>query len=240
MTNIVLLNKEEHRGLRVQTKASATYGDNKRFVEVIINEFPHLVLHYPILLSKDSETGAFFCGSMMGFDEGENLFLDESRGHPSYRPLNLQRMPFYTAGSDLAIDLDHPRVNTAKGQTLFAGTGEPTSYLESIMTTFRDLVPGMQMTRQFIQTLLQLKLLEPIDISLRFDDGATRDLIDLYTINQDALRQLPDTTVVELFRRNYLKPIYLMIASIKQIAVLGQKKNEKLLRASEALVGQPR
>jgi hypothetical protein len=238
VTNIVLLNSEAHRSLRVQTKASAAYGDNRRFVQVVINEFPHLVLHYPILLSKDADTGAFFCGAMLGFDEGENLFLDESKGHRTYRPLNLQRMPFYTHGSDLAIDLDHPRVNADKGQALFTEKGEPTTYLESIMSTFRDLRPGMEMTRQFITTLMQLQLVQPIDISLRFDDGATRDLTDLYTVNETALRELPESTIVELFQRNYLKPIYLMIASVKQIAVLGQKKNERLLRGTEALAGR--
>jgi hypothetical protein len=237
VTNIVLLNSEAHRPLRVHSGASAQYGDNQRFVQVIVTEFPHLVLHYPILFSKDADTGAFFCGAMLGFDAGENLFLNEGKGQESYRPLNLQRMPFYTAGSDLAIDLDHPRVNTSKGQPLFTDKGAPTAYLESIMSTFRDLRPGMDMTRQFIATLMQLKLVEPIDISLRFDDGATRDLTDLYTVNQDVLRELPDATVAELFRRGYLKLIYLMIASVKQIAVLGQKKNQRLLQGTEALAG---
>jgi SapC len=238
VTNIVPLNTEAHRSLRVHSRAAAEYGDSQRFVQVIVTEFPHLVLHYPILFSKDADTGAFYCGAMLGFDAGENLFLSEGKGQESYRPLNLQRMPFYTAGSDLAIDLDHPRVNTSKGQPLFDDKGVPTAYLESIMATFRDLRPGMEMTRQFIATLMQLKLVEPIDISLRFDDGSTRDLIDLYTVNQDALRELPDATVVELFRRGYLKLIYLVIASVKQIAVLGQKKNQRLLQGTEALAGR--
>ncbi len=170
-----------------------------------------------------------------GFDDGENLFLDEKKGHETYRPLNLQRMPFYTHGSELAIDLDHPRVNSSKGQVLFTDTGAPTEYLESIMLTFRDLRPGMETTRQFVATLLELKLLERIDISMRFDDGATRDLIDLYTIDKTALQELPDEAVVGLFKRGYLQLIYLMIASIKQIAMLGQRKNQRLLQGTEGL-----
>jgi hypothetical protein len=235
MTHIVVLNSQTHRGLRVQTQPSATYGDNQRFVEVVVTEFPHLALHYPIFLSKDADSGAFFCGAMLGFDEGENLFLDERKGHESYRPLNLQRMPFYTHGSELAIDLDHPRVNAAKGQVLFTNTGAPTEYLESIMAAFRDLRPGMELTRRFIAALLELKLLETIDISMRFDDGSTRDVIDLYTINKDALHELPDDIVVSLFRRGYLKLIYLMIASVKQIAMLGQRKNQRLLVGTDTL-----
>ena len=44
---------------------------------VVVSEFPLLAVHYPILLSKDADTGAFYCGAMLGFDAGENLFLAE-------------------------------------------------------------------------------------------------------------------------------------------------------------------
>lgn len=229
MTNIVPLSKQTHRSLRVHAVASARYGDNQRFVQVIVPEFPHLVVHYPILLSKDAATGAFYCGAMLGFDEGENLFLQGVEGHEGYRPLNLQRVPFFAYGSDLAIDLDHPRVTTAEGQALFTEQGEPTRYLQSIVTTFRELKPGIEVTKQFIETLLQLRLIEQVDFDMEFDDGSGRAVTGLYTISQDALRGLPDATVVDLFRRGYLKLIYLMIASLKQVPVLAQRKNDWLV-----------
>jgi hypothetical protein len=43
---------------------------------------------------------------------------------------------------------------------------------------------------------------------------------------------LPDATVVDLFRRGYLHLVYLMIASLKQIPVLAQRKNRRLHEAS--------
>ncbi len=238
MANIVLLDRHDHADLRVRTGASASWGDGQRFVQVVVRELPLLAVHYPILFSKDSETGAFFCGAMLGFDPGENLFLNEhGEGQDSYRPLNLQRGPFYTADSSLAIDLDNPRVNRTEGQPLFSEEGEATPYLESVAALFRELRPGLEMTKAFIDTLNGLSLIEPIDISLSFDDGDSRELQGLYTINQDALRDLADGNVVDLFRRGYLQLAYLMIASLKQIPVLAQKKNSRLLNGSEALVG---
>lgn len=229
MTNIVPLNKLKHRSLRVHAVAATRYGDNQRFVPVIIAEFPHLVVHYPLLLSKDAATGAFYCGAMLGFDEGENLFLQETEGHDGYRPLNLQRMPFYACGSDLAIDLDHPRVNAAQGQSIFTDDGEPSRYLRNMMHTFSELQHGLETTRHFIDTLLQLKLVEPIELDLEFDDGSGLQVSGLYTISQDALRELTDGVVVELFRCGYLKLIHLMIASMKQVPVLAQRKNGRLV-----------
>jgi len=235
MTKVALLNNHDHRAVRVQAGASARYGDNQRFVAVILGEFPHLVAHYPILLTKDQNTGAFFVGAVLGFDEGENLFLDE-RGMETYRPLNLQRGPFFTAGNEVAIDLDSPRLE-AGGKPLFTENGEPTQYLQSIMALFRDLKPGLEMTKAFVETLVGLKLVEPIDIDLAFDDGSKRQLTGLYTVNQQSLSALPDATVVDLFRKGYLQLIYLMMASLKQVPVLARRKNDALLKPSAQLAG---
>src|SRR5580692_12893828 len=171
MTQIVPLNKETHRLLKVDGRPSATYGDNQRFAHVIVNEFSQLVVHYPILFSKDMNTGEFYCGAMLGFDEGENLFLDEWRDLEFYRPLGLQRVPFYAHGPDVAIDLDHPRVGVAEGVALFTDVGEPSRYLQRIIWAFQDLSSGIAVTRSFITSLLQLKLIEPISIEAEFEDG---------------------------------------------------------------------
>lgn len=235
MSSIVRLNRETHRSLCVHAGASSRYGDDQHFVPVIVGEFPLLAVHYPILLTKDSDTGAFFAGAMLGFDEGENLFLD-ARGMETYRPLNLQRGPFFTAGGDLAIDLDSPRIGEG-GRALFDEAGEPTQYLQSIMALFRDLNRGLEQTKIFVKKLVALKLVEPIDIGVAFDDGERRTLAGLYTVNQDALRQLPDAAVLDLFHTGYLQLIYLMVASLKQVPVLAQRKNSGLLKIGAGLVG---
>ena len=59
----------------------------------------------------------------------------------------------------------------------------------SIINLFRDLRPGLEQTKVFVETLLALKLIEPVDISLAFDDGTKRQLEGLYTINQDAAEE---------------------------------------------------
>jgi len=237
MTRIVPLNKEMHKSLKVDGRASAAYGDNQHFTHVIVNEFPHLLVHYPILFSKDRNTGEFYCGAMLGLDPGENLFLEEWRDLQFYRPLGLQRVPFYAQGPEVAIDLDHPRVGVADGQLLFTEHGEPTRYLQRIIWAFQDLAPGIEVTRHFIARLLELKLIEPIDMEAEFDDGRIINCDGLYTVNQDTLSRLPDAAVVELFRRGYMRLIHYMIASLKQFPVLARKKNARLLQGTAGLVG---
>jgi hypothetical protein len=206
----------------------------------VVNEFQALAMHYPILFSKDADTGQFYCGAMLGFDTGENLFLGEHRSLSAYRPLNLQRGPFLTAGSDLAIDLDHPRVASSGDQQLFTEAGEPSVYLQSIMGLMRDLRPGLERTRIFTDTLLSLKLIEPMTISARFDDGSNREFTGLYTVNRSRLQELADPAVLDLFRRSYLQLIYLMLASLDHVSALAQKKNRSFLPGSESPGGVPR
>jgi SapC len=238
VTNVVHLNTHVHRDLKVQSRASARLGDAQRFVAVIVNEVPFLVPHYPVFFAKDSDTGRFFLGAMLGFDDGENLFLDETGQEPdSYRPLNFRRGPFWTVGEDLAIDLDSPRIG--EGEALFDTDGNATPYLEAIKTTMRELKVGQERNRIFTDTLLELKLIEPIEMDIGFDDGTKRHITGLYTVAQETLRGLPDAQVLDLFRRGYLQIIDLMIGSIRQVHILAQKKNRRLRDGTEALGAAP-
>jgi hypothetical protein len=233
VTQIAILNSEAHRLLKVDGRASAAYGDSQRFAQVTVGEFAQLIVHYPIFFSKDSATGQLYCGVMLGYDEGENLFLEEWRERSWYRPLMLQRAPFCTHGRELAIDLDHPRVGVEAGEALFTDEGRPTPYLEAIRHAFRFLQPGMRATKAFIARLLQLSLIEPIDLEVEFDDGSRRDCVGLYTIDRGVLASLADATVIELHRCGYLRLIDFMIASLKQMPVLTARKNARLLRGTE-------
>ncbi len=215
--------------LRVQAQPAPELGDNHRFVQVVVSEFPSLALHYPILFSKDAETGQFYCGAMLGFDVGENLFLDAQRNDSLYRPLNLRRGPFYTAGDNVAIDLDNPRVSAAGEQALFGDAGEPSAYLQSVMGVLQELKPGIEQTKIFIDTLMDLKIIKGVTIKTQFDDGTQREVTGLYTVDPEALTGLNDAPVLDLFRRGYLQLIYLQRVSLEHLPALTRKKNRKFL-----------
>jgi hypothetical protein len=232
MANIVLLNKETHRSLKVDTRASAAYGDGRRFTPVMVSEFAQLAIHYPILFSKDANTGLFYCGAMLGFDEGENLFLQEWTEGEFYRPLTLQRGPFYAQGREIAIDLEDPRVGAEGGQPIFTEHGQPTKFLQSIIWAFQDLAPGLETTRIFVARLTELHLIEPIDIEVECGDGSMRRCVGLYTVNQETLTGLPDPQVLELFRRGYLWLIHLMLVSLKNFPLMARKKNSRVMASA--------
>jgi len=237
MTQIVPLNNATHRDLKVDGRPSAAHGDDQHFVQVIVSEFAHLLVHYPILFGKHQQTGQFLCGVMLGFIAGENQFLEQWRLDPEfYRPLMLQRGPFCAHGPELAIDLDDPRVDAEDGKPLFTAAGQPSAYLQRIIWAFQDLQPGLERTRIFIARLLELDLIEPIDIEVEFEDGTLRHCQGLYTVNQEVLAGIADAVALELYRRGYLALIHMMIASLKQVRVMAWRKNARLLSKTEGLV----
>jgi len=234
MANIVNLDARIHRNLRIKAGPSAGFGDAQRFAPVVPSEFTQMATTCPLFFSKDGETGAFYCGAMLGFDEGENLFLEDD-GYRGHRPLSLQRMPFYTAGSDLALDLDHPRVGEDDGVAVFDADGKPTAYLEGVMGSLRQLRVGEEQSRVFIGTLLQHDLIEAVELDIAFDDGAHHHIRGLYTINRQSFEGLGDALVVEFFRRGYLLLIHTMIVSQKQLPALIARRNDGKLRESAGL-----
>ncbi len=224
MTRIVPLSKETHKSLKVDARASAAYGDNQRFTHVVANEFPLLVVHYPILFAKDANTGEFNCGVMLGFDEVKISFSRSGANWSSTDPWACSACPSTPMVLTWRSTWITRDVGVVDGTALFTEFGEPSRYLQRIIWAFQDLNSGIAGTRSFITGLLQLKLIEPIVIEAEFDDGRTRECDGLYTVSQETLKALPDQVVVDLFRLGYLRLIHLMLASLKQIPCAGPQE----------------
>lgn len=223
-----ILNTESHKSLRVRTDDGARH---PHFVRVGINEFSPAAATCPIFLAKDPSTGEFYAAALFGFEPGEVLVEGALEGSAAFRPLDLQLQGFFTSDEHIAVDLSHPRFGEGATIALFETDGTPTSALRKIQQALGQLVAGTEATRAFIRELLRLKLVEPIDISLKFDDGQKLSLDGLYTVSRERLADLDDGDVVALFRNGYLQAALCMIASLGQIAVLARRRNARLTAA---------
>jgi len=213
------LNPQDHRNLRLRPRQAPT----PHFVQIVATEFAAAATRCPILLTKDASSGNFYAGAMFGFKPGECLLADDT----SFRPLNLQREGFFISGEHIVIDRDHARFSETEGEPLFDASLQTSVCLREMQRTLGQLHAGVEATNAFIQALSELKLIEPIDISLNFDSGERVTLQGLYTVSLDSLRDIDDATAVRLFRSGYLQLAYVMNASLKQISVLAQLRNAR-------------
>src|SRR5688572_29174625 len=112
MAKPAILNNIEHKDLKVITERGAKYGDDIMYAFTFPAEFRDLQAHYPIVFHKSADGTGFDAVALLGFQDGENLFLENGSWDCSYIPLTVERQPFMIgrAGEELMvhIDLDNP------------------------------------------------------------------------------------------------------------------------------------
>lgn len=227
MTRYEPLNPQEHGRLCLRSQSEA----DPHFVQIVSSEFVAAAASSPILFTKDPKTGSFYAAAMFGFKPNERALKSaEDRG--GFDPLSLQREGFFISGERIVIDRGNPRFSETEGDPLFDESQQPSVCLRQIQRVLGQLQAGIEATNGFIRSLADLKLIEPIDISLSFDSAERLTLEGLYTVSLDALREIDDAAAVRLFRSGHLQLAYIMAASLQQVAILCQLRNERLAGSS--------
>lgn len=236
--NYVLLNNVEHQNLRVITDRSARYGDDVNFALTFPLEFRNIQSCYPIFFRKDAATGEFAPIALFGFQPRENLYLHNDVWDAHYVPLMIRRHPFViglqeTQEGDnkkpvVSIDLNSPRVSETEGEPLFLEHGGTSEYLASIVEMLETLRLANQMNAGFVETLLDLDLIESVTMRIELKNGSKHELLGYYTINEDKLKELDGETLAKLHNNHYLESIYMIVASMACFRTLVEKKNAQL------------
>lgn len=236
MANFQILNNIDHKDLRVCIERSAALGDNVWYAVTFPAEFRNVQRHYPIFFVKHSETGEFQAAAMFGVEKGENLFLDDEGWKASYIPLSIMRQPFLLARQEdadgqqelmVSVDMDSPRINSEHGEPVFLEHGGHSPYLESVNSILKALSSGMRASKPFFDVLEALDLIESFVMDAQLDDGSEHRLAGFYTINEEALRELDGDQLGALHRRGFLEPIYMVIASMTNLPLLLDRKNQR-------------
>lgn len=233
MSQYQVLNREKHRRLRVRTGYGAALGDAVMCVMTYPMEFRDIQGCYPILFTKDPNTGGFFAAALLGLEAGQNLFLQGDRWDATYVPAMVQRQPFLmaTGGAGdakppvVSLDLDHPRVSQDEGEVLFDSEGKPSEFLNQKIGLLDKLHRGLQHGSGFIDTLLQHQLLVQIVLDLAYADGGKKTLQGFYCIAEERLYQLKGDVLESLNQAGYLQPVFMAVASLSRVRDLIERRN---------------
>jgi hypothetical protein len=230
-----ILTREAHRDLRVRTDRGATLGDAVMTALVVPDEFRSVQGEYPILFRLNPEQDGFTPVALLGFETGENLFLDAARWDARYIPLSIAIQPFLIGGApdgqgekQVHVDLTSPRIATGEGMRVFDADGMPTPYLEDIAEKLGALDAGWQATEPFIAALRRYDLLEPFTLEVTLDDGATNRLVGYHIIDEARVRALDAAALGDLHAAGQLLPIFMALASLGRINALVERRNRAL------------
>lgn len=235
MTNLVNLDRNIHQNLRVRDEQAFASCKDVTMCAVVLNEIARLVIEYPIVFTKNGETGQFVCVALFGVDPDRNLFWRNGRWDSFCVPLNVGRQPFFVGLADkradgtdtkelvTCIDLDNPGVQQTEGEPLFDAAGNQSAYLQHKMTLLAELVDGEVKSREFTKKLTELELIHPIQLELKSPGQQSRKITGLYSIDERKLRTLDIAVVAELNTRGYLHAMYAMLSSLGHLQILARR-----------------
>ncbi|WP_017446700.1 SapC family protein [Gayadomonas joobiniege] len=237
-----LLDNIKHKNLRIIRQYGAEFGDNLSYARVFVPELTQAQACYPIFFVKNAEE-QLEPVALFGFEQGENLFLQNSDWQANYIPWSIQRAPFLIGFQEpiagggepepvVYVDMQHPRVSDSEGQSVFLPHGGQSDYLQYISQLLASIHQGHQNNQDFVRTLSEYNLIEAAQLEVELDNHKKYKMGDLFAISEEKLAALKADELYKLKQSGYLSAIYMVIASTAQLSELIRRKNQTVKNGS--------
>lgn len=230
MTQHAILNNTDHLNLRIDMTRGAEFGDDVMSALTFPAEFRNVQTYYPIVFQEDGQ-GGFQPVALFGLQPGQNLFLEGNRWDAHYIPLSVEREPFLIGrsqrGPEIHIDLDHPRVNTQTGQSLFLEHGGTSDFLEHVSSILGMLHTGVQETPAYVEALQEHDLLESFVLDVQLGEETHNRFMGYHTINEERLRALQADALGALSEAGHLLPTFMALASMTHLRDLIERYRQR-------------
>lgn len=224
MTRIAPLHHVRHARVQLHPFADAP---KLRFSLLGLSELPVACADFPICLAKEAETGRFNLIALFSLVEPRNLFWLNQNWQATYVPEAATTAPFRLdphGEHGLAIDEDGVTLNQ-DGVQLFGSDGQPTELLKNISARMKRVLADIADAQAMVDDFAKRRLIRPLHLVLQLDDGREHQIDGLYSLGTNALADLADDSVLELYRSGRLSAAALMSASLAQIERLRQLHN---------------
>ena len=234
MGRLVALDNRSHRDLRVDPEKVVAQGAKLHMVPVVLSEFLKLCVQFPIVFTKNADTGRFVCVCLFGLSRDENLFWRNGRWDAIYTPLHIARQPFFAGAGKvdsefvLCIDAQNDSLQQDSGDRIFDEQGNETPYLQKAKAILSALLTGETETQRFIDKLLALNLVQPMRLDIEYANRQSLRVEGIFTVDEERMKALAPQALVELHTLQYLAPVYTMMASLGHIYALINRKNALL------------
>ena len=240
MSKHAVLDNITHKDLKIRPGYRKGEGFDIGVTRVFPMEFSELQMEYPIVFSRNKESGQLEPVALLGLSKNENLFLQNDAWDAHYIPLTIERQPFLIGFQEsmdsgipqrqpvVHIDLDHPKVSRSEGQAVFLEHGGESPLLERINSVLLTIHQGNEINQDFSKVLVGLDLVETSAMEFSLVNGEKHTLTGLHIINQDRLSKLNGNALETLHQHGHLQSIYMMLASLPNFRKLIDRKNALL------------
>jgi hypothetical protein len=232
MSRIVPLDNVSHANLRILTGHGVPFGDAINQAPLFVTEFAEAQRHYPILFRKD-DAGVLQPLAILGFDRGENLFLEAGRWH-GYVPAVLRRGPFMlqrVEGGDplVLIDLAHPRVRDGglAGASLFLEHGGHAPALDLAIGALQQAHLGAEAAAAMQIVFEDLALVEPVNLQVQVSEDRSVAFEGFLAVDEERIAALDGDALGRLNRAGLLAAAVHAAVSLGNMAHLIARKRRR-------------
>merc|ERR1712137_1512370 len=207
-------------GLKVAVNTSFSFAKNTHLAAATIREFAQLAATMPLVFIEDTNAKRHHVVTMLGMEQGQNLFLTGDSWKGPHVPMNIIRYPFDVRpdGDKLGVYIDeNSDLIKEEGQPLFKEDGNPSDFLNNRQQLLGDLANSEMLTQQFVSKVVELDLLNPMQLRVQYSNGQGRNVGGILTIDEKKLVELADEQVVELHRAGFMGALYAMMLSLGQL-----------------------
>ena len=235
---VVLVDRNDHRGFRVKPLADWSSVRAINAVPIAVAEFAEAAREVPVAFVPTAEKSAkghpqVLPIAMLGLREAENLCVSPDGGWVvNFLPAALRRYPFgmlHTSDDRLSMVVDASYSgwahsdDPAAGEVVIDAEGHPTDYAQQLLAFLERLEGEMQRTRLMCDRLVELELLRGAEVSGDLAGGGTVKADGFFMVDETKLKQLPDDVVVELHRNGILGLVHLHLHSMGNVQRLAQR-----------------
>jgi hypothetical protein len=235
----VLLDREKHRRRRVRPGTGYAFARKANSLYLAGAEFGEACKEYPIVFTRGANNKVVPV-LMLGLRSRENLFVnDDDSWDARYVPAFVRRYPFVLAelpGQSLAVCIDeaYPGVNEQEGEPLFDEKGQDTPFLKNALEFLTQYQREYLRTEAFCDRLDQAGVLTEMNARANLVDGRSFTVNGLLVVDEKKLLELPDATVLPMFRNGELHLVSMHLLSLSNMHKLVDKVAQRAADAAEA------
>jgi hypothetical protein len=235
-SHVVTINKDKHAKLRAKLNLDFAHAKELNLAAVMLTEISAVAANFPVIFIQHPDNKAIRPAALFGLRPGENYYYGQEGWDATYVPLLVQRHPFLIGADDakpdsnnltMCIDTTSPFLTEGEGIALFDDNGNGTDFLNSRNQMLGEIFEGEKITNQFVAKIMQLDLMKPFELLVQGQDGMTRKVTGLLTLDEVKLRQMSNDVLQELHKLDFLAALYVIYGSLFQIHRMMQLRNRK-------------
>ncbi len=224
---IELILKDEHKNSGVKKIEDFSHAKASSNAIITMEEFFQSCKHYPIVFSKNEKEG-WFALALLGL-KNSNIFVDEEGAwrEECYIPAYIRRYPFIFVQNNqellLGFDAQHKvDKEEADSRYFFDENGEKTEFVDNVLKFMNQVQISSQQTKEFIETLAEMDLLEESTINGTNKEGQEIALNGFWVLNEEKLNKTTQKNRTLLCKKNYMQAITAHLISLSNISNLNK------------------